>query len=519
MEATMTPSMMQSELDSLREYLTPQEAALLDTLLKPRRRKKSNGRARRKRRRVKERVLSFIEFVNKVKPKYQWYEHCKRLADVLERVAKHEITRLMVFMPPRHGKSELVSRLFTAYYLYLHPDRHVGISSYSAGLAYSLSRAMRENYVRGGGEMKPGVKAVKNWQNVQGGEVWACGVGGEATGRGWHLGVIDDPLKNAEQAASETIREKQKEWYASTWYTREQPEGGVLVVVQTRWNEDDLSGWLLAMEAEDEPEKWHVVSYDALREEEPQEFPETCTVEPDWRQPGEALCPERYGVDRLRKICARVGSYVWNALFQQRPRPKEGAFFQKAWLPAIQRTLLPRMKKFIRWWDKAATQGAGDYTVGALLGLGTDERFYVLDIVRGQWNPGNREAEMQKTALRDLSLYGEVQIWMEQEGGSGGKDSARASVRNLAGFPVRYETATGNKQFRAEPFAAVCQAGFVSVLEAVWNQVFWNEMTAFPFGKNDDQVDAACGAFNKVSRPENRVERKSGAASLRYGFA
>lgn len=455
--------------------------------------------------------------MDRVRPKYEWHEHCIRLANVLQLVADGMITRLMVFMPPRHGKSELVSRLFTAYYLYRFPERHVGLSSYSANLAYSLSRSMRENYVRGGGELGD-AKAIKNWKTAGGGEAWATGVGGPATGFGWHLGVIDDPLKNAEQAASEKVREKQKDWYQSTWYTREQPEGGALVVVQTRWNEDDLSGWLLAMENEDRPECWHVVCYDAIRDDVPPELPATCTLEADWRVPGEALCPLRYGLERLKNIASRVGSYVWNALFQQRPRPKDGAFFKQQWLKIVD-ALPCALSRLIRYWDKAATAGEGDFTVGALIGKGEDDKYYVVDIVRGQWSPGDRETRIRQTAESDAAKYGHLVTWLEQEPGSGGKESAQSSVRNLAGFPARYETVTGDKQVRAEPFASQAEADNVRLVKAGWNQPYINELCSFPNGNHDDQVDASSGAFNKICKPEaGRVERVKGEARKRYGF-
>jgi hypothetical protein len=122
--------------------------------------------------------------------------------------------------------------------------------------------------------------------------LWAAGVGGPITGKGGNLLIIDDPIKNAEEAASETIRAKHKDWYGSTLYTRLEP-AGALVVVQTRWNEDDLSGYLLDSE-KDEPECWHIVNMPAIAEDEPQEFPLSCTMEPDDRLPGEALNPERY---------------------------------------------------------------------------------------------------------------------------------------------------------------------------------------------------------------------------------
>lgn len=240
--------------------------------------------------------LTLREFVGLVNPRYVWYEHVARLAAVLQRVADGEVSRLMVFMPPRHGKSELISRLFAAYYLYRYPARWVGVTSYAAELAYTLSRNARENYTRAGAALNPAAYAVRHWETGKGGGLWAAGVGGPITGKGFHLGIVDDPVKNAEEAHSEAIRAKQWEWWRSTFLTREEP-GAAIVVVQTRWHEDDLSGRILAHEAE-EPENWHVVHYEAIKEEEPSTYPASCTVEPDFRETGEALAPLRYGFNR-----------------------------------------------------------------------------------------------------------------------------------------------------------------------------------------------------------------------------
>lgn len=236
----------------------------------------------------------------------------------------------MVFMPPRHSKSETVSRLFTAYYLYRHPERWVGLCSYGAGLAYTLSRNARENYRSAGGAL--GAEGVENWETDRGGGMWAAGVGGVATGKGFHLGVIDDPVKNAEEAQSETIRERHKDWYKSTFSTREEPNGTV-IVIQTRWNEGDLSGWLLSQEQQDDeaPEHWHIVCMEAIKGTKSVDFPPTCTVEPDDREPGEALCPERYPVEKLQKVRHRIGSYFWGALYGQNPSPDEGGIFKRHW--------------------------------------------------------------------------------------------------------------------------------------------------------------------------------------------
>lgn len=406
-------------------------------------------------------------------------------------------------MPPRHSKSETASRLFTAYYLYRHPDRWVGINSYADALATTLSRNSRENYVTAGGELNPAASGVHHWETTGGGGLWAAGVGGPITGKGFSLGLIDDPLKNAEEAASETIRQKQKDWYQSTFSTREEP-GAAIVVVQTRWHEDDLSGWLLSEESvEDEDgddfaEHWHIVSMSAINEDEPVLFPPTCTVEGDWRKPGDALCPERYSELKLRRIQRRLGPYYWNALYRQTPKPREGNFLKRSWFDIVK--IAPAQAQRVRWWDFAATADGGDYTVGLLMAMTYDGVYYVEDVVRGQWSSNERNRIILQTAELDRQKYGgAVQNWREQEPGSSGKDSAEDFVKLLAAYGARYQTSTGDKVVRADPFAAQSEAGNVKLVSGDWNKAYLDELTAFPNGKHDDQVDASSGAYNKLA--------------------
>lgn len=436
--------------------------------------------------------LSFREFIALVNPRYQFYRHCDELIAVLQQVADGVLTRVMVFMPPRHGKSELVSRLFPAYYLYRHPERFVGIASYGADLAYTLSRASRENYERGGGVLHRASRAVKHWLTRAGGGLWAAGVGGPATGKGFHLGIIDDPIKDAKEAASEAKRSGDKDWFGSVFQTREEP-GGAIIVVQTRWHEDDLSGYLLSLEA-DEPEHWYVVNLPAIADSSDQPiFPATCTIHPDWRQDGEPLCPERYSLDRLERLAKRIGDYFFGALFQQRPRPRDGGMFSGS-VEIVQ--AVPAGARRVRYWDKAgAAPGKGDWTVGVLVAHHQGIT-YIEDVVRGQWPAAQRNAKILETATLDRTR-GNVKQWFEQPPGLG-KEATDAVLKLLQGFSVAADPVRGDKIERAEPFAAQWQAGNVKIVEGPWNRAFLEELRAFPTGKNDDQVDAASGGYNKV---------------------
>ena len=274
--------------------------------------------------------LDLAAYAARARPRYQWYRHCLALKEVLQRVLEGTLRRVLIIEPPRHGKSELVSRLFTGHYLATFPDRWVGLVSYGDALAFSLSRAARDNFLMAGGALNPLVQSVGHWETRERGGLWSAGIGGAIVGKGFHLGVIDDPIKNAEDAASTNVREKQREWYQSVFTTREEPQGA-LVVIQTRWHREDLMGWLLQQEADEEPERWHVVYLPALACEPP-EFPDTVSLEPDWREPGEPLCPERYPLDKLLRLRKRLGSYYWSSLYQGYPVGREGGMFKAAWL-------------------------------------------------------------------------------------------------------------------------------------------------------------------------------------------
>lgn len=409
----------------------------------------------------------------------------------------------MFFEPPRHGKSERVSRLFSAYFLYRHPEKWVGLNSYAAELAYTLSRAARENYEAMGGQVKDSAAAVKHWETGQGGGMWAAGVGGPITGKGFHLGIIDDPLKNAEEANSETIREKHKEWYGSTFLTREEPwaEGdpdSAIIIIQTRWNEDDLSGWLLQQEeSEDDPEdaeRWHIVNFEAVKDgdDEKQEFPETCTVEPDPRKPGEALCPERRPLEKLNRIRKRIGEYFWSALFQQRPAPLEGNILKRKWFYSVAAT--PEGLRWCRYWDLATSEEEyGDYTACVKMAIEpVTGAIWIADglNVKLEW-PEVHELIIA-TAERDGR---EVFQAFEQKGFQKAVIQNLQKDRRLAGYPLIASNLQGDKVVRAYGWAARAGLCGVYLQQASWNEPFIAQCCTFPNAGHDDWEDAAAGAF------------------------
>jgi predicted phage terminase large subunit-like protein len=453
---------------------------------------------------------SFYDWTKRVRPQFNWYRHNIRVANVLQRVADGELKRVIIQEPPRHGKSEQMSRLFTAYFLDRYPEQWVGLCSYGAELAETLSVDAQYNFERAGGQLHPRHKAASHWKTVNGGGMWCAGMGGPIGGKGFQLGVIDDPVKNAEEALSELIGRRNKNWYSSTYYNRREP-GAAIVIATTRWpGAADLVGWLLEQEGtgEDKPERWHIVSFEALyevAEDKFKEIPDTCTIEPDWRvRQDEPLCPERFPEEELKKTRARIGPYWWASLFQQRPTPAEGKAFKREWFKLVPVEQVPAPSQpDVRYWDTGATEGKGDYTVGTRMREGIDGNYYIINVIRGQWAPDKRKAIIKQVAQLD----GEAVIqWGQQEPGSAGVDQRIDLQKLLAGYAIFIEPVTGSKETRGMPFAAAAGAGFVYLVIADWNKAWFDEIvTLWEGAKNDDQGETAAGAYSKLALKRGRT--------------
>lgn len=406
--------------------------------------------------------------------------------------------RLQVWMPPRHGKSLLISQFFPAWYLLVYPWKRVILTSYEADFAAQWGGKVRDLVTAWGPDfgiaLRGDSKASDRWEiATHGGGMQTAGIGGPILGKGADLFILDDVCKNAQEALSPTWRAKAWDWLTSTAYTRLEP-GASVVNVEHRWHTEDVAG----QQVEKEPGIWDVLRLPALAEEN----------DPLGRRVGDPLWPERYSVDALHKMRDLAPSW-FAALYQQRPLNLEGGFFKG--LEKIEvcpaAPLPTAFTQRVRFWDLAATEAqAGadpDWTVGVLMGKHKDGSFWVLDVVRDRLGPKGVRRLIRQTAEADGR---EVPVRLEREGGASGKIAADSIVTDeLVGWPAGSVRPQGSKAERAEPWGSQIEAGNVRFFAAPWVRPFLAEHQGFPSGDHDDQVDAASGAFSELSKPQIRI--------------
>jgi len=310
--------------------------------------------------------------------------------------------------------------------------------------------------------------------------------------------IIDDPVKNADEALSETYRQRHWDWYASTARTRLEP-GGVVLMIMTRWNQDDLAGRVLARaKADPRAEQWEEVRLPALAEP---------TIEkPDalGRLPGEALWPWRYDREALLSIKASTTEHWWNALFQQRPTPPGGSIAKGVWFPIVGALPAGYPIRRCRFWVCAGTEAKRgedpDWTCGARVAQ-IGPFYYIEDIIRVRLSAGDVDTLIKQTAALDGPT---CLVREEQEPGSSGLAVIAARRLGLAGYDYRGVPSHGAKESRWSPMLVQAEVGNVRILVPAagredWVPAFFAEVNDAPYGAHDDQLDAVSGAFNAVA--------------------
>jgi predicted phage terminase large subunit-like protein len=440
----------------------------------------------------------FWVFRRYIRPRMKcgWWQH--EVADELQRFyhswSKGERPKLVLMAPPQHGKTEQVKD-FIAWIAGKRPDLKTIFCSYSDELGVAVNKSLQrtmtnERYVpifgaRLGDSGSPWLRNsnVLEYRNHRG-SFRNTTIEGQITGQGLDLGIVDDPIKGRLEASSKAVRDKIWEWFTDDFFTRFSDSAGLLMIM-TRWHLDDPVGRFI----ERFPEA-KILRYPAIAEEDERN-----------RRKGEALFPQHKSLPFLMERKAIMTQAGWESEYQQNPLIVGGGMFPIDKLKIVAPPAPQDIKWSVRYWDKGGTSDGGAYTAGVLLHMTRDNVFVIGDVKRGRWSALEREQIIKQTAEADRATYGwRVKIWVEQEPGSAGKESAEATVRMLAGHTVKADRVTGSKEVRAEPYAAQVQAGNVALAKGAWNRDFVDEHEAFPGCRYKDQVDAASGAFNNINK-------------------
>lgn len=456
-------------------------------------------------------------FIDYTYPTYQkgWFTElvCDEIDNFLTDVIAKKSPRLMLFAPPRHGKSEIVSRRFPAYALGKHPDLSFIATSYASDLSTKNNRDVQRILddvlfteifpsIRLNGK---NIRTVSQSQWLRNADIFeivnhkgvyrSAGVGGGITGMGGDILIVDDPIKDAEQANSPVYREKVWDWFTSTLYTRSAFGGGILIIL-TRWHEDDLAGKLLEAKRKGEGDDWKVVN-----------FPAIADFDEKYRKAGEALQPERFNLSALQNIKRAVGSRVWNSLYQQRPSALEGSLFKRDnWqyfkpLSDNPEELIKQLKihRVIQAWDTAFKKtDQADFSAGITLGI-SNNRYYILDLFKEKV-----EYPELKRAVQQYSDKWKPQVVLVEDKASG--QSLIQELKRNTRMPILPYQVDRDKIARANAVTPIHEAQLCYLPEgSAWVTDFIDSLATFPNGTHDDDVDSFSMVLDYASRGSSGI--------------
>ena len=432
------------------------------------------------------------------KPVWNWHIEylCNELQKVAERIFKKQTKEydLLVNIPPGTTKSSICSVAFPAWVWTRMPTFRSLCGSYADNLALDLSRKSRDiiksdKYQ----ECFPDIELRKdqdtktNFMNTAGGQRYAVGTGGTITGFHGHALIIDDPL-DPKKSASELELKAANEWMDETLSQRKVDKSVTpLILIMQRLHQNDPSGARLSKRG------GAAVKHICL----PAKLTEHVNP-PALRKyyVRNLLDPIRLNRKVLKFAKSELGEFGFAGQMLQHPVPRGGGMFKVERIKIVDVVHL-KMKRVVRFWDKAGTSKGGAFTVGVKMGVAEDDTYWILDVVRGQWEASRRENQIRQMAAIDGT---KVKVGLEQEPGSAGKESAENTIKSLAGFRAEAYRATGDKEMRADTFATQVNAGNVFCKAAPWNAEYIEELRYFPRSTFKDQVDSSSGAFSMLSK-------------------
>ena len=438
---------------------------------------------------TRERATSnFIDFAKYVWPEMLVGEHHRIIAEAFDRVIEGKCKRLMIAMPPRHGKSQLGSYLFPAYLMGKRPQSKLIVGSHTAELAQRFGRMIRnlvdEERYR---ELFPDIglsadsKASGRWNTKNGGEAFFIGKGGAMTGRGGDIVILDDIL-DEQDALSDTAMENTWEWYTSGPRQRLQPNGSI-IVINTRWKTDDLTGRLMRQSGQLKSDQWEVIEFPAIL---PSNTP---------------LWPEYWGLEELEKVKVSIGMKKWQAQWQQQPTNDEGAILKREWWRKWTKDFVPECEYVIQSYDTAySKKETADYSVISTWGVFTPSsdsgpNLILLDVKRGRWD----FPELKRIARDSYKYWNPDNVLIEAKATG---TPLQQELRRI-GIPVTMYSPGGrrtgqDKVSRANAVAPLLESGMIWYPEGEeWAEELVEECASFPSGSNDDQVDSAVMAWTR----------------------
>ena len=467
-----------------------------------------------------------LSYVKLQYPKYEAMAHHRLIATHLEAVEDGRLGRLMIFMPPRHGKTMLVSEFFPAWYLGRNPTREVISATYSFDRSTDIGRKVRNqlidpvyNEIFPGSSISKDSKSANKFNMEAGGAYFSTGVGGAVTGRGAHLFLIDDPVKGRKDADSEGAQNDLRNWFRAVAYTRLM-EQHAIILIMTRWSYYDLAGFL---QEEAAHENWTILELPAIAEEDDDII---------GRKAGDALWPSRYGVERLEATRNTIGTREWSSLYQQRPIPEgegivdinwlqhfplhEWQYFmlpncnvifsidrlKNKWRKQIDDGTLPKISKVVCSWDTAFKEAEiNDPSACTVWGVGENGNYYLLDLVNKRMN--YPKLKRMVIAVHDKwKSYGFSPIPILIEDKASGQSliqDLKEKHTELSVIPIK---ADANKKIRMSETSPLIEAGQVFIPEkAGWRVEFETQLAQFPFGKFDDIVDSVSQFLRWAARP------------------
>jgi len=432
-------------------------------------------------------TTKFLDFCRYVWPEMIVGQHHREIAEKFDRVVSGDCKRLIIAMPPRHGKSQLGSYLFPAYLMGRMPQSKLIVGSHTAELAQRFGRMIRnlvddERYK----ELFPGTmlsadsKAAGRWSTSQGGEAFFIGKGGAMTGRGGDVIILDDIL-DEQDAISDTAMENTWEWYTSGPRQRLQP-GGSIILINTRWKTDDVAGRLLKNQSQLKSDQWEVLEFPAIL---PSNKP---------------LWPEYWKLDELEKVKMSIGLQKWNAQWQQQPTNDDGAILKREWWRKWPHEEPPACEYIIQSYDTAySKKETADYSVISTWGVFTPDsdsgpNIILLGVRRGRWD----FPELKRIALEEYKYWNPDNVLIEAKATG---TPLQQELRRV-GIPVTMYSPGGRKAgtdkiSRANAIAPILESGMVWASEDEWAQEMIEECASFPNGSHDDQVDSMSMALSR----------------------